>query len=213
MKYVPSYIVLCWRQLILQEFFLLGVCSNTDYFFRYYSHYNGDILKFHDLLYEWVFSGRVAHNPTSEVVKQKTDLPPLLKMGATTPIWSSEYLNPGTQVLFPAQNTHWWDWRCPQSIPSACPTVNSGRKLPPTCPEAPDGAVIFHGLTPSSSHTVVSASATTSCMERPPVAVSSATGHWYAPVSLLLQLGGSPNHKCRKMVLYLKTKQVIHIFI
>lgn len=96
-------------------------------------------------------------------------------MGATTPMWSSEVLNPGTQVLFPAQNTRWWDWRCPQSIPSPCPTVNSARKLPPTCPEVPDGVVIFHGLTPHSPHTWVSASATTSCMERPPVAVNSAT--------------------------------------
>lgn len=80
MKYVPSYIVWCWRQVILQEFFflglLLGYCSNTDNFvFRHYSHYNGDILKFHYLLYEGVFCGRVAHNPTSEVVKQKTDPP------------------------------------------------------------------------------------------------------------------------------------------
>lgn len=73
---MPSYIVWCWRQVILQEFFLLGFCSNTDNFvFRHYSHCNGDILKFHYLLYEGVFSGRVAHNPTSEVVKQKTDPP------------------------------------------------------------------------------------------------------------------------------------------
>lgn len=103
-------LILCCVEdsLSCKSFAYWGFVQTQTIFFRYYSHYNGDILKFHDLLYEWVFSGRVAHNPTSEVVKQKTD-PPLLKMGATTPIWSSEVLNPGTQVLFPAQNTRWWD--------------------------------------------------------------------------------------------------------
>lgn len=69
-------ILCCVDRLSCKSFSYWGfVQIQTIFFFRHYIHYNGDILKFHYLLYEWVFSGRVAHHPTSEVVKQKTDLP------------------------------------------------------------------------------------------------------------------------------------------
>lgn len=97
-------LILCCVEdsLSCKSFAYWGFVQTQTFFFRYYSHYNGDILKFHYLLYEWVFSGRVAHNPTSEVVKQKTDSSPrpLYKMGATTPIWSAEVLNPAPKFCF-----------------------------------------------------------------------------------------------------------------
>lgn len=155
-----------------------GLFKHRLFFFRYYSHYNGDILKFHDLLYEWVFSGRVAHNPTSEVGKQKTEPPP-------PPSWRWE---PPLQFGVRKSST---------PAPKFCfllrthvgGTEDALKVFPPPVPQSTvPGSCrlpVLRRLTVQSfsmashhphNHTGVSASATTSCMERTPVAVSSATG-------------------------------------